>query len=88
MSMKKLYVVCEVVVTFLNKSVVDQVALTQGLTAVLLFLLLFLHVQADVGTPKHIYAVSDIGERQADRQTDISHSCLRKVNTVHVIVRG
>jgi hypothetical protein len=83
MSMKKLYVACEVVVKFLNKSVVDQVALRQGLPAVLLFLLLlllfsvfpptlgiFLHVQADVGTPRHIYTVSDIGERQADRQTD------------------
>jgi len=92
--MKKLYVVCEVVVKFLNKSVVDQVALRQGLTAVLLFLLLlllllllfsvfpptlgiFLHVEAD-----------DIGERQTRRQTDISHSCFRKVNTVHIVVRG
>jgi hypothetical protein len=71
--MKKLYVVCEVVVTFLSKSVVDQVALRQGLTAVLLFLLLFLHVQADVGTPKHIhYTLFRISEsaRQTDRQTD------------------
>jgi hypothetical protein len=82
MSMKKLYIFCEAVARFLNKSVLDQVALRQGLSEVLLFPLLllllfsvfpptlgiFLHVQADVGTPKRIYAVSDIGERQADRQ--------------------
>ena len=77
--MKKLYVVCAVVVKFLNKSVVDQVALRQGLTAVLLFLLLlllfsvfpptlgiFFSCTSWRGNPKRIYAVSDIGERQAE----------------------
>jgi len=92
MLMKKLYVVCEVVVKFLNKSVVDQVALRQGLTAVLLFLLLLLLLLFSVFPPTlgiflHVEA-DDIGERQTRRQTDISHSCFRKVNTVHIVVRG
>ena len=90
MLMKKLYVVCEVVVKFLNKSVVDQVALRQGLTAVLLFhllLLLFSVFPPTLGIFLHVEA-DDIGERQTRRQTDISHSCFRKVNTVHIVVRG
>jgi hypothetical protein len=80
MSMKKLHAFCEVVVILLNKSVVDQVALRQGspfppppLFSIIpppLGIYFNVLVQAGVGTPKtYIYAVSDIGERQTDRQT-------------------
>jgi hypothetical protein len=81
MSMKKLCVFCEVVVKSMNKSVVDEVALRRGLSAVLLLLFSVLHsicifMHKLPCKPSNTFMLFRISG--SARQTYISHSCSSK----------